>query len=326
MKITYCKANDNGQGHYRMENPARLMSQDHQVECRKGFNLSDRLLVESDLVILQMQAEESWIGVIEEGHKNGCKYAYELDDNIFAFPKDFILKKFWTNEVIGKAAKVIKACDAVITSTVPLAYVVGGYSENVNLMPNFITAEPDGEFQEHKNVRIGWAGSGVHNIDFDNYVVNALLNIKEIYGDRVELIFVGWMPPALRGIASFFPFRQPGEYLNFMRTLGIDIGIAPCKTFDFNQKRSNVKFLEYSINKTVTVASDIYPYRTSIPMSAGYVVRNKTHEWIKTLSNLIENGTTRKRMAETAYSFVKRHYMLADQKDRIQNMYIRIMN
>ena len=318
MKVFFVQADLTGCGYYRSQLPATALKHSGmEVECSiPALDIPD--LVESDIVVLQMQINPEWIDVIDEGRVNGCKYVYELDDDIWHMHSglpDYEKKRGYKDIMI----KILTHCDAVITATSKLASQVKPHNQNVYVLPNYIV-EPTNKIQQgnHK-IRIGFSGSASHLIDFDAALINALKEIKRRY-DKVELIFLGWIPVELMGEASFFRFVEPKRYIHFLRDLRFDIGIAPCKDIPFNQSRSNLKYLEYSINRTATVASAVEPY-LDIYSDRGILVNNSYKTWLKALDKLVSDDTYREKLANNAYDFVHKNYMLTDKMDEIKNLY-----
>lgn len=324
MKITFAKADDSGTGYYRMQQPAAMLSRYHEVYCG-CYKLDNRLLYESDIVVLQRQHDITWLDIMEHGRQRGCKYVYELDDNMFALPKGYAHSE-QINPKLATASALLRQSDAVLTSTVPLAEVLREYNKNVITLTNFVI-EPINEIPEAGGpVRIGYAGSQFHKIDFVPQIINALLDTKKEYGSRVEFIFMGYMPDEFIGAATYIPFVKPEKYLETLRALRFDIGIIPCKMILFNDCRSDIKFLEYSLNRTATIASPVFPYMNTIKQGMGCLAENHRKKWRKALSRLIENREYAESMALNAHEYVMRNCLLKDKAGAYLNIFERIAN
>lgn len=325
MKITFCKADNSAAGYYRMDMPAKVLSRFHDVKCNVP-RLDDPSLYEADMVVIQRQVHPMWNEIIKKGHENGCRYVYELDDDIFNIPSGHAHYNALV-EAAASAMNVMAQCDGVVVSTDPLAEQLKRMMNiDAIVRPNFIE-EPRGVIPERGGpVKIGFAGSPFHAIDFTGQVVRALLDTKRKYGDRIELVFYGFMPDEFLGMGTFIPFGQVKSHMETLRSLRFDIGIAPCRDNAFNRSKSNLKYLEYSINKTVTIASDVYPYRSTIQPGYGRIVRNKKDDWRLALSRMIEDEDLRKLTAINAYDFISKNYLLKGKEMAFLNIFERLLH
>ena len=325
LKVFFAQADIKGQGYYRSQIPATALMKSGQFDVRCEIcDLGEPALYESDIVVMQRQFDSYWPGIMAIGKAKGCKYVFEIDDDIFHLPEGLPNRERIVKQAHGMIP-LMKQCDGIITATMPLARQLAGLNKNIYVLPNFIV-EPDINIPEKNgNIRIGWSGSDSHWMDFDNYIINSLEEIKRIYGDKVQLIFMGWIPQTFIGKASFFHYVEPRQYLTFLRTLNFDIGIIPAKTFPFNQTRSNIKYLEYSINGAATIASSVSPYMDTITGEKGIVVKNKYKSWLDALQKLIEDESYRKQIAVNAYKFVKENYLLQENISKINDLFHNIM-
>ncbi len=329
MKVTYCMADKYGSAYQRMFIPYGWASNipDWETEIT---TFEETQNFDSDIVILQRQRSSRLIEVIEQGQKRGIKFVYEIDDDLTNIPKNNKGYEHWNkNNNVQNSLNIAKACDAVTVSTTPLQEVFKKFNANVFILPNFIN-EPEVSFQEKQDstVRIGWAGSDSHSVDFDTAIVHALRDIKARYKDRVQLIFVGWMPKLFQGNAYFFKAVPPTDYLTYLRYLNLDIGVIPCIKHPFNHSKSNLKHLEYSINKIVTVASPVYPYLENIQDTVnGFICRkNRYKGWYNVLERLIEGEGERLHVSETAYNDVSSHYLWKNNLSLLKSTYEQILD
>jgi hypothetical protein len=51
------------------------------------------------------------------------------------------------------------------------------------------------------------------------------------------------------------------QYPSYLKSLSVDIGIAPLEINDFNKAKSNLKMLEYSVCGLPAVYTNIEPYK-----------------------------------------------------------------
>ena len=185
-----------------------------------------------------------------------------------------------------------------------------------------------------------------HAPDFSPEIITVLKNIKIKYGDKVQLVFLGYMPDALRNMedstvqrtaltqdaerrtqdVEYHDYVQPRQYMETLNNLYLDIGIIPCEINNFNHCKSNLKFLEYSIVGAATIASPVEPYLTTIKDGMnGYLVNdNSYNSWFRGMSVLIEKEKYRTDIAIYANAFVK-NYLIKNKINVINEVYKSIM-
>lgn len=357
MKILYCPADIGGCAFYRLYLPSKYMAGLHQTTFK--FPASAEEFKNYDLIIIQRQAADSndlsLKKYIEDVQNMGKTVAYELDDYIWDAPSQ--ARSSFSD--LTDAETLIKTCKAVITSTHPLAEHLKRLNPNVYVIPNYIEEPPLSPLLSKEGVpsltrgeeggegkinaphpplklrggdegggviRLGYAGSISHAPDFDEEIIRALQYIKYEYKNKVELVFLGYMPEELKDIAEHHPFVFPPEYLAKLQSLKFDIGIIPCQVNTFNHCKSNVKYLEYSITGAATIASPVYPYNLSIMRDRGIIIKeNRRDWWSLAINDLIENEDKRISMAHNGYNFVRDNYLIKNKIAEIDGVYKKIM-
>ena len=325
MNIFFAQADFGGCGFYRILQTAAFLKFQMNHEVKVGFRFQVPELLAYDLIVFQRQYTPKVLEAIEILHKQNKKAIYEIDDDLWHVPPENQAKTYWQAERIGAAEAIMQACDAITTSTEPLAELLRKHNRNVYVIPNYIPdVAPLEKFDSV--IRVGWSGSESHKIDFNGEITGALKGIKKKYGQRVELVFCGWIPDDLVGQVTFYEPVPPMHYLGFLNELRLHIGIIPCADIKFNQSRSSLKFLEYSITKTASVASAIYPYAGTIRDETGILIRNGTYdEWFNAIDRLIQDKELRNRLAGNAFEFVRNNYLIARNIMTIEETYRRVL-
>lgn len=155
-------------------------------------------------------------------------------------------------------------------------------------------------------VRIGWAGSG-HHVDDMEQVINVLKRLKQTYGDKIELVFMGWCPPQLKGIVEYHESVAVEKYEYELQMLNLDISIAPLLNSKFNRSKSNLKFLEYSACCLPTIASDVECYSEIVDGKTGLLVHTQK-DWYGALTFLIDNPDKRVDIGIAANLWAQENY------------------
>lgn len=325
MKIYFAQADFGGCGFYRILQPAAFLKfvMHHEIKIAFRFQLQD--LLDYDLVVFQRQYIPEVLESVKVMRQRNKKAVYEIDDDLWHVPPENQAKQYWQGDRISAAEEIMRACDAVTTSTEPLAELIRPYNKNVRVIPNYIPEiTPLDKFDSV--IRVGWSGSISHSADFNTNITGALKEIKKKYKQKVELVFCGWIPEDLVGHVTFYEPVPPMHYLYFLNELRLHIGIIPCADIKFNECKSNLKFLEYSITKSASIASAIYPYVHSMTDDTGILIKNGTYdEWFNALDRLIEDRELRNRLAANAYTHVRSRFLMMNNISSVEKIYREIL-
>lgn len=211
----------------------------------------------------------------------------------------------------------LKAADLITVTTPELAKIVrenvknmGKSDPQVAVLPNCLDLSAWNPVEIKKDeIRLGWVGGFAHRHDIQTILPalkkvlkkhpnvkvviagNSWGEVEEALGDRL-ILDKPWTT------ISAHPYR--------MKTLGIDIGLAPLVDNTFNRGKSELKYLEYSALGIPTVASDIPPYSPVIEDGkTGYLAKTEA-QWVKRLCQLVEDEELRKKIGSAARAWVER--------------------
>lgn len=159
--------------------------------------------------------------------------------------------------------------------------------------------------------RIGYfSGSGTHNQDFE-MVAPVLVKIMQHY-TQVELIVAGCMelPRCMACVAErvhkleFMDWRQ----LPFC-IAEVDLNIQPLQDTFFHSCKSENKWMEAALVKTVTIASQNEELEQVISDGIDGLLCRTSAQWEKTIIELIENPDWARQIAQNAYDKVSENYL-----------------
>lgn len=241
---------------------------------------------------------------------------------------------------VKRMGQTLKLCDAAITTTRRLANELGHYVPETFINRNTASEKmvelseeaiykrevlPYSEYEsltsEHRKiyniaveeakkrneqgVRVGYfSGSLTHNDDF-LLVLPVLRRLMDKY-DTMQLHVVGELdlPPQLKDYANrivahpFVDWKKLPELVS-----KVDINLAPLEQSIFNEAKSENKWVEASLVKVPTVASDVGAFSEMIIHNeTGYLCKDEM-EWELVLTNLIEKKEERIRVANEAYRY-----------------------
>ena len=255
---------------------------------------------------------------VAEWRSSWRKIIYEIDDYLLDIPKSN------SNHIISKELKdkiidTVKESDAVIVSTGALKERLRAYNDNVYVLPNYIDLDIWGgggaiPAVNGKRLVIGWIGTPTHRDDIDQ-LAPAIARVVKRYGKHVVFRFWGCMTDRLSRIPQVETMRglipNYKDYANYMKTIDIDIALAPLQRNPFNECKSNIKFLEYSVCKVPGIYSRIAPYAESIvDGKTGILCDEDPDSWYGAMVRLIEDGDLRRNVAENAHREIMENFTL----------------
>ncbi len=206
------------------------------------------------------------IKFLKQNHPN-LPIIYEIDDSLMDIPKWNFAHEFYTSNK-KHIESILRMVDGIITSTDSLKRKYLKYNKNIRVVPNHLPEFMwDGSVCMANDIgkpRICYPGSFNHfnqhgsGGDFDNELIDFVKKTTHDY----QWVFVGGIPSELKnnnGI-EYHPWQPILKYPKFMRSLGIDIMIAPLEHNTFNESKSNIKALESVSLGAALVCTDIEPY------------------------------------------------------------------
>lgn len=166
--------------------------------------------------------------------------------------------------------------------------------------------------QEKKEgvIRIGYTGCANHSWDIE-IIKKPILALLEEF-PNVEFV----LPQPFE---SFADVQHPrllrsdrwvsiDAYPSMIKGWDLDIGVAPLRDNHLNRAKSNLRWLEFSALGIPTVASNIYPFQTSINHGKDGIICSSRHSWYEELKKLITDKQKRIEIGENAYKRVKKDF------------------
>ena len=228
-------------------------------------------------------------------------------------------KNLYDDGVI-RTGKTLKLCDAAITTTYALAKELKNYVPNVFINRNVASEEmwklSDKVLKLKNNIAnndyiiIGYfSGSITHNSDIE-MIKPGLIKILKEY-KNVKLLLSGLIAYSdeLKKFNNqiitnnFTDWRKLPELIS-----NVDINIAPLEDTLFNEAKSENKWIEASLVKVPTIASNIGAFKQVIIHNETGLLCNNNNDWYISLKALIDNKELRKTIGENAYNVCKKKY------------------
>ncbi len=203
---------------------------------------------------------------------------YECDDDLFNIPKWNFASTYYTDNRIN-IEKILSMADGITVSTEKLKQLYGKYNENVVVIENHLAKFMWGGplpfmYDQNKKIRIGWAGSENHFIntkskeygkgvtggDFGKEFIKFIKKTVNKY----QWVISGAIPIELSDVKDkieFYSFKPLLEYPAHLKSLKLDIFVAPLEKCEFNDGKSNIKALEAAVLDVPGVYSNVEPYK-----------------------------------------------------------------
>lgn len=318
-----------GVTYYRLAAPMKAVNElgnDWELFNNKLFTTKkpdyNRLFADYDIVISKhIDSPASAKAVQIACQKNNIPLVYDMDDDMFSIRKDNPAHAAYGEGEMKRVylATNLSFADAFFVSTDPLKESYGKFFKEmfdldipIYVLPNMNDAElfdlPSKT--NDKGVTIGYHGSISHDDDLKMVlpVIDKLMTkhknlTMELVGtvrrESIQSLFEG-----IENKDRFEVFAGTPAFDKFPEKLmGMkwDIGIAPLVDDAFNRGKSHIKYMEYSMKKIPTVASDVYPYTHNA--TEAFLCAD-LDDWEHTLDMLIKSPEKRPQHGSKAYDSV----------------------
>ena len=249
------------------------------------------------------------------------KIAKQLNKTVFYDIDDLVIDTKYTDQIpyvmnmenkeqydedVRLMGKCLSLCDVCITTTECLKKELEKTGKPVIINRNSASIEMvqcslNVKKEEHDTVKIGYfSGSITHNDDF-NLILPVLKTILKEY-KNVELHICGQLQiDDLKDqivIHPFMDYRKLPELISQM-----DINLAPLNSTLFNEAKSENKWVEASLVKTCTIASNTGAFKECIQHGKTGFLCDEQKDWLTCLRNCIESKELRNQIAQNAYDY-----------------------
>lgn len=311
----------------------------------RGFN--PELVPQYDLFVLQMVFDQRLIKLIKK-HKK--KFIFEMDDLITWVPPDHYakeeIKRNGWNWKLG-CWQAIRQADAVTTTN---SYLSKQYNwlrigkRKIDIIPNYLY----GSFwlrglqsKVHNTIRIGYVGGNSH-VDDLKILINPLKRIMSEH-PNVQFITMGtggnsspedpWveynnntdifkeLPPGRR---QHYLGSQMLMYPDKLKSLGIDIGVAPVLDNRFTRSKTPIKWMEYASIQVPSVCQE-FLYKTVIEHGVNGFLATTEEDYYTYLKKLVVDKNLRLSIGIKAYQDVVEQHLLEKHAEEWVDVYKKVL-
>lgn len=308
---------------------------EHQIEQLMAFDMSADYVNYENVEISDLKYYRGFVFFrcpITDTIKNFIQLAKENNKKVFFDVDDLVIDTKYTDQVkyvsnlpvnekkvyddgVNRMNETLKLCDYAITSTERLAEELSHYVKDVYINHNCASEEMVkisekaimNTNKDKDKIIIGYlSGSITHNDDF-KMILPALIRILDKY-DNVYLKVVGTLDLPVE-LVNYKERILTSPFMDWRKLpyelAGIDINLAPIEDTLFNEAKSENKWIEASLCKTVTVASNVGEFKNCIDnMVTGILCDNTENDWYIKLCQVIDSVELREKIAQSAYEYV----------------------
>lgn len=329
MRINSFSLDESGCGWIRIKMPFSQLGKDHYVKIADGktpYAMDEwDIVVFSNLmgdVMMIQNGEEKMVSIqemIEDFKKYGARIVYDTDDLQDKIHKGVEKHKRY-DEVKDSFEVLLKNTDLITVTTKKLKKELQKRTDKpIVVLPNCINPElfPQRNSGNDK-VKIAYAGGSAHILDGE-IVMPALYNLRqkglinfETFGFALE--YKDWKTKNKK----FVPVK---EYYQGLADLNADIGICPLRDTLFNSCKSPLKFLEYAMVGTMTLASNRLPYKGELKPE--WLVEDD--KWEETLETYVNDKDLREKTLKEQQEWVKEHRDIRKEYKRWEKTYEKLL-
>lgn len=156
-------------------------------------------------------------------------------------------------------------------------------------------------------IRIGFVASASHG-EGVTHIKEPILQILEKHKNvrfYISKMFLSLFDghPRVEGI----DWIKLENWTNGYKKLGIDIGLAPLADNLFNRGKSNLRWMEYSVQGIPSIVSPVEAYSCVRDGIDGFFAKEKK-DWFEKMDLLVKNKKLRKKVGTAAYQRINKEY------------------
>jgi len=250
-----------------------------------------------DAVVYQRQEREIALSHLRFMKAHGKRVYCEFDDSLTGHPIKATAKHWQSPEKVKLYTQMCEEATGVIVTNEVLGNEFRRLNSNILVLPNSIdcTQYRDGR----ADLSIGYAGSPGHKRDF-KYISYTLTKLARKYAVK----FMGYKPDDIK--AEYIGSAKISDYPSKLSG-AFSVGVAPLIRDDFSDKKSNIKWLEYSLSGIATIAEDFGPYQCIKHGEDGYLANRN---WDELIEHLMTNESERERIVRNAQERIRKEYSI----------------
>jgi len=152
------------------------------------------------------------------------------------------------------------------------------------------------------------SGTKTHDIDFKEAEAAIISVLAKRPNTRFIVMGDLTVSEKLENSPQFVRYPS-ADFKTYLRKLSLaDISIAPLEKSEFNEAKSNIKYLEASVLNLASVCTPTEPFMNTITHGVNGYLAATSEEWEQSLLELVDNEAKRTEVANNAYRYVYQNY------------------
>jgi glycosyltransferase involved in cell wall biosynthesis len=277
----------------------------------------DAIIVQRDIV--DAADVDAFVTLCRE---RGIPIIAELDDDLLSdHARERLTANGYDPRALDALQTVVSEADLVTVSTDVMAERVAPYAARVEVVANELDARLWGDSVPERStddeptdpaapVRVVYIGSRTHGHDLE-LLRPVFDGLRTADGREVRLSVVGvsdddaeWFDRVpIPASATAYP-----RFVPWLRSMAADwkLGVAPLADTEFNEAKSDLKFLEYTLLGLPVVASDLPPYG-GLTEHGLTVVPNDPQAWRSAILAALDDRPAASESADRAQRYAREH-------------------
>ena len=282
-----------------------------KVRFVETMNITEKDIVWCDVLITVRGSETITKYIVLLAKEVGRKVIYFLDDDLLNIPYNIVSTSYYSRDRIKKnMISILENSDYLwcVNESIGEKYSKIGNLPWIKL--NVPVEEVIDSNQTKEKIKFIYAGSVDHYNAVKLYLVPAVKKICEEYKDNVEFYFIGVNPKINYENIFFFKYIDDYEdYRDLMKSLNIDVGLAPIFTDDFYKMKYHNKYIEYGQYGACGIFTDSEPYNNIISNGEnGLLCNNDIISWYEAMECFIKNTSLLSYCKKNVNIDLKRNY------------------
>jgi len=301
---------NSGDQRYRLHQPAAALAQLEDVEVYEIHPQArprDALALAADVLVVLMGMDVELLRLVHQRRLLGKPTVLEVNDWLPGVQRCNPVHANWNDSRAWQLlSQLIHSCDSVQVSSQGLAERLAPMATRIQVMANQLPDVPPFQARPAKGpVRIGWGGSAGH---FDDIAAIAPALVGWL-GQQSDVQLEVMADPQFQNLFAQAPpgrfrFLAAGSLDHYFAWLeGLDIGLAPLLPNDYNNCRSDVKFLEYASRSVVPLLQRCSTYASVHDGETGLLFSD-IDDLLSQLDGLVADPDHRQRLAQAAHGHV----------------------
>jgi hypothetical protein len=286
-------ATDCGVINYRINLPYTTLQRFSGCKLKISNSLDQQDIEMADVLVFNRQYNEACLKAAEYAMVRSRLVVFDLDDNIFGIQKDNQAYSTYTDpNVLHNMQIFLEHAHVVTVTSDRLAQILSSYrkGQTIDVIPNAIPWRffiP--KTKNNRKVTVSWHGGVSHVSDVDLIKHLPALNKDYRFVSFGSLRIQGWEH------VPTVPFKH---FYDTLHLIDADVALMPLNHNDFNNGRSNVKWVENTAVGAACVCTNFGPYAELADPDnnkrSNYVVYPRENDNVESWSKAIKEALDRK--------------------------------